>query len=94
MVVPVQAVLPDVVADLIRKSPLSQEKVVFAWSAAVGPAVARATTVTLRNGVLHVGARDSAWQREVTRSRSLIVGRLEKYLGPGVVHTLKVSPTR
>ena len=91
MVIPVQAFLPNVVAELIRKSPLSPEKVQFAWSAAVGSSVDRASSVMLEDGVLHVRVRDAAWRREIIRSARLIRGRLDSFLGPDVVRTLKIT---
>ena len=39
--------MPGVVAEVIRKAPLTEEKVEFAWGLAVGPAVAKATSVRL-----------------------------------------------
>jgi hypothetical protein len=84
--VPAHRLIPAVVAEIIRKAPMSPEKVEFAWRAAVGPAVARVTHVRLDgDGSLHVTAREPHWQREVRRSSSLILARLERLLGPGTV---------
>lgn len=93
-VVPAHRVLPGVVAEIIRKAPLSPEKVEFAWRAAVGPAIARATTVALDEaGTLRVHASEPHWAREVDRSSRVIRARLETMLGPGVVATiLAVDP--
>jgi len=82
--IPVQQFMPGVLAEILRKAPLTPEKVAFAWRSAVGPAVANATTVELRNGVLHVRARDASWQREVERSAGLIRSRLIAILGDAV----------
>ena len=65
----VHQVIPEVLAALLRKAPLCDDKVAFAWRTAVGVAVDKATTVTLIDGVLHVRTRDAAWQREVERAR-------------------------
>ena len=82
-------VIPAVLAEVIRKAPLCQEKVDFAWRSAVGPAVARVTSVRLDDqGVLHVRASDAHWTREVKRSSRLIVSRLTALLGEGVVTKL------
>lgn len=89
--IPVHAFLPDAFAAVIRNVPLSPEKVSFAWRTAVGPAVARVTTVTLDGRVLRVRAQDAAWRREVERSASLICKRLESVLGPGVARSLDVT---
>ena len=88
-VIPVQQFMPTALADILRKAPLTPEKVAFAWRMAVGPAVDKATTVELREGVLHVRARDASWQREVERSAGMIRSRLNAVLGT-VVKTLDV----
>ena len=50
------------VAEVIRKAPLTDEKVAFAWRLAVGPAIAKATTVRLdADGTLYVTAESQAW---------------------------------
>ena len=81
LVIPVQQFMPGALAEVLRKAPLTPEKVSFAWRTAVGPAVAKATTVELRNGVLCVRARDVTWLREVERSAPLIRSRLSIVLG-------------
>ena len=85
-VVPAYKVIPAVLADVLRKAPHCSEKVEFAWRAAVGPAVARVTRVTLTDdGVLHVTAREPHWATEVRRSSKLILARLETMLGAETV---------
>ena len=87
--IPVQQVMPGALAEILRKAPLTPEKVAFAWRSAVGPAVDKATTVQLHSGVLRVLARDTTWQREVERSAGLIRTRLNAVLGD-VVRSLDV----
>jgi hypothetical protein len=89
-VIPVHDVLPAALAVVLRKAPLTDEKVSFVWRTAVGPAVDRVTTIELRNGVLHVRAKDAAWQREVKRSSALIRTRLNALLGEAVVRSIAV----
>jgi hypothetical protein len=89
-VIPVQHVMPRVLEEILRKAPLTPEKVAFAWRSAVGATVDKATTIELRNGVLYVRARDASWQREVERSAALIRSRLTAILG-NVVRTIEVS---
>ena len=91
--IPVHRVIPDALAEILRKAPLTDEKVAFAWRSSVGPALDRETSVTLRDGVLHVSVRDVAWGREVERSEALIHARLDALLGPGVVRALRVGTT-
>ena len=82
--------MPRVLADVLRKAPLSPEKVAFAWRTAVGPAVDKATTIELRNTILLVRVQDRAWRREVERSAALIRARLDALLGDGVVRRIEV----
>ena len=89
--IPVSAFMPEAVAEILRKAPLTSDKVAFAWRTAVGAGVANATRVDLRDGVLHVDARDRTWKREVERSAAVIQARLDALLGSGVVRTLDVT---
>jgi predicted nucleic acid-binding Zn ribbon protein len=85
-------VIPAVLAQVLREAPLCPEKVEFAWRSAVGPAVARATSVRLdASGVLHVRADDAQWGREVRRSSRLILTRIGALLGPEVARKLVVD---
>ena len=82
--------MPAALATVLRRAPLTSDKVAFAWRTAVGPAVDRATTVALKGRVLHVRANDAAWQREVERSAALIRTRLATLLGDDIVRGLDV----
>ena len=90
-VIPVHVVLPGALAAVLRRAPLTPEKVAFSWRTAVGPAVDKVTTIDLRDGVLYVRARDAAWGREVARSASLIRSRLDGLLGEHVVRYIEVA---
>ena len=89
--VPVHRVMPDALAAVLRKAPLTPEKIAFAWRTAVGPSLDRATTIELKGHVLHVQARNAAWRREVERSAVLIRTRLAALLGDEVVRGLEVA---
>ena len=79
-------VMPAVVAEVVRKAPLTDEKVTFAWRLAVGPAVDRATRVRLdAQGTLHVTAEAPAWLDGVRQSVGLIRSRLAHFLGESAV---------
>lgn len=79
-------VMPAVVGDVIRKAPLTDAKVAFAWRLAVGPAIAKATRVRLSSGgTLHVSAESPAWVDAVRKSTGLIRSRLAHYLGEQAV---------
>jgi hypothetical protein len=93
-VIPVHRFLPDALAEILRRAPLNDDKVTFAWRASVGPAIDRGTAVTLREGVLRVIVREAAWGREVQRSEALIRARLDSLLGRGVVRAIEISTER
>ena len=76
--------LPAVVADIIRRQPASPERTAFAWSVAVGPALARVTTVELRDRTLIATARDPRWAREIERASGTILTRVRRLLGDGI----------
>jgi hypothetical protein len=84
-------VLPDVVTSVVRKAPLTPEKVAFAWRMAVGARVDGATQVELRNGTLHVRATQAGWLSEIEHSAAVIRSRMEVLLGPGVLRFIKVA---
>ena len=89
--VPVRRILPDVLVALLRRAPLSPEKVAFAWRTAVGPSLDRVTTIELAGRVLRVRTRDAVWRREIERSAGLIRARLDTMLGAGVVDYIEVT---
>ena len=89
--IPVYDVMPGALASVLRKAPLTPEKVAFAWRTAVGPAVDRVTSIELKGRVLHVRAKDATWQREVERSAAIIRTRLCALLGDDSVRGLDVT---
>jgi predicted nucleic acid-binding Zn ribbon protein len=82
--------VPGALMELLRGAPLSDGKVSFAWSAAVGPALERVTTVKLERGVLIVEAASAQWSREIQRLSGVILARLQSLLGKDTVRTLEV----
>ena len=87
---PVHQLIPGVLAEVLRKAPLTPEKVAFAWRASVGPAINNVTTVELRGRVLHVRAKDASWQREVERSSGIVRSRMDALLGHAVIGDIRV----
>ena len=87
---PLTHAVPGALRHLLRDAPLSDGKVAFAWTATVGPALARATRVKLEGGVLYVDATSAEWAREVKRSSAVIVARLQALLGADTVTTICV----
>ena len=90
-VIQVHRFIPEALAEVLRKAPLNEDKVAFAWRSAVGPAIDRGTTVTLHDGLLRVVAKEPAWGREIERSETLIRARLDSMLGRGVVRAIEVQ---
>jgi hypothetical protein len=91
LVVPVNQFMPTALAAVLRRAPLTPEKVAFSWRIAVGPAVDKVTSVELRDDVLYVRAREVAWEREIERSAGLIRARLDGLLGDRVVRRIEIS---
>ena len=83
-------VLPATLVHLLRDTPLSNGKVEFAWNAAVGPAVQRATAVKLDGTTLIVDVATAQWAREMKRSERVILTRLQSLLGCEVITTIVV----
>ena len=86
-----QSFAPAVLAEILRRQPASKERTDFAWSVAVGPALARVTTVELRNRNIIVCARDVQWARELERARDTILPRLQMLLGRETVKGLYIN---
>ena len=87
---PLQGFAPAVVAEVIRRQPLSAGKATFAWTVAVGPAISRATSVELRDGVLYVTPKDARWATEVDRAAPTILKRVQVLLGAEAVTALRL----
>ena len=87
---PLNSALPGALSELLKDTPLSPGKVSFAWRAAVGAALERETSVRLEAGTLIVDAASAQWAKEVRRSSSMILARLQTLLGAGAVTTISV----
>jgi hypothetical protein len=88
-VIQASKVMPVVLAEVIRKAPLTDDKVAFAWRLAVGPAVGKATSVRLgSNGTLYVKAEAPAWNDAIGKSLGIIRSRLAHYLGETAVKNI------
>jgi predicted nucleic acid-binding Zn ribbon protein len=87
---PINHAVPGALSELLRQAPLSPGKVEFAWKAAVGPTMQRATSVRLEGCVLLVEAATAQWASEISRSSHVILPRLETLLGKGVVGSISV----
>lgn len=88
----VRDVAPGAVGALLRDQPLTAAKAAFAWRAAVGAAMARATSIELAaNGTLRVSAENDHWRRETRRSAGVVRRRLARLLGPDAVRRIVVD---
>jgi hypothetical protein len=68
-------------ADLLRRQPLSPGKVALAWKLAVGPALARVSEAEPAGEVAAGRAlRDGRWATELRRSKATIAARLAHLL--------------
>jgi hypothetical protein len=83
-------IIPSALLTLLRDAPLSKGKVGFAWRAAVGPAVERATQIRLDQRVLIVETTSPQWSREIMRSSPVILRRLQDFLGADSVERIEV----
>jgi predicted nucleic acid-binding Zn ribbon protein len=87
----IQRLSGSVLAEIIRRQPPSAERTAFAWELAVGPKLAKVTNVTLNDGLLTVYSSDPRWTIEITRARSVILARLQQWLGAETVETIRVE---
>ena len=88
---PIQEFGSGVLAQLIRHQPPSRARTEFAWQLAVGPALARVTTVSLEDGVLEVRATDARWLKEIDRARLTILPKLQQLLGESTVRKITTT---
>jgi predicted nucleic acid-binding Zn ribbon protein len=77
----IQSFSGGVLADILRRQPASRERTRLAWQLAVGPALARVTSVEMDGTTLTVSAQDARWLKEIDRARAAILPRLQQMLG-------------
>lgn len=87
---PLAQAIPKVIAELLRTAPNSPGKIEFAWKAAVGPAVARATRVHLDGRLLLVESDNPTWTKEMRRSAPLLLRRMNGLLGQDTIEEISV----
>ena len=84
-------VAPRAISQFLKRQPVSNGKIRFAWESAVGQSVARATAVKLdASGTLQVTANTESWRREIVRSVPLIIRRMADLLGSDTVKRITV----
>lgn len=79
-----------VLAEMLERQPMSPGKLQFAWRAAVGPALARATSIEYHDGRITAHASSVQWKKEIERSKPMILERLRVLLGRAAVKGLEV----
>ena len=90
----VQQLSAGILAEVIRRQPASAARTTFAWTVAAGPAMARAASVEIRDGVLLVSARDAGWAREIARARDTLLPRVQALLGRDAVTSIDICVTQ
>ena len=89
--IPVHDFSTSVLAQIVRRQPPSQARTNFAWQLAVGQAVARATMVELKEGVLTVRAVDRRWIHEIDPMRATVLAKLQQLLGTEQVTRIELG---
>jgi len=85
----IQTFAAGVLAQIVRRQPPSPARTSFAWQLAVGPALARVTSVELEGGTLRVWSTDARWLKEIDRARAGILPKLQSLLGPDAVTKIR-----
>lgn len=87
-----RTLVPRALTELFSNGPMSQGKLEVAWRVAVGDALCRVSTVKLQaDGSVYVHPSDQRWRKELKRSSSMILGRLNTLLGTGTIPRLVVK---
>jgi predicted nucleic acid-binding Zn ribbon protein len=86
---PIQRFSSGVLAEIVRRQPGSPARTSFAWQLAVGPALARVTSVSLDGTTLQVRAADGRWLGEIERARGTILPKIQALLGND--HVTKIT---
>ncbi len=90
--IPLQKFSSGVLAEIVRRQLPSKQRTAFAWQLAVGPALARATTVELdERGLLSVRATDPRWTEELNRARDAVLAKMQSLLGADQIRRIKTD---
>lgn len=80
----------SVLAEMLARQPMSPGKLQFAWRAAVGAALARASTLDWREGRVVVRMSSPEWTRELERLKPIVLERMRTILGRETVSRIDV----
>ena len=86
----IQTFAGSVLAEIVRRQPPSAARTTFAWQLAVGPALARVTSVELEGTTLRVRSADRRWLKEIDRARTGVLSKLQQLLGVDAVTKIDV----
>lgn len=81
----IQTLAGGVLAQIVRRQPPSRARTSFAWQLAVGPALARTTSVMMEGTTLRVRSADPRWLKEIDRAKAAILPKLQQLLGDDTV---------
>ena len=87
----IQTISGSVLAQVIRRQPPSPARTTFAWQLAVGPTLARVTSVEMEGTTLLVRSADERWLEEIDRARQVILPKLRQLLGEDTVARIRVA---
>ena len=87
----IQTVAGGVLAEIVRRQPPSRARTTFAWQLAVGPALARVTSVEMEGTTLRVRSADPRWLKEIDRAKVVILAKVQQLLGQETVAKISVS---
>lgn len=85
----IQTLAGGVLAQIVRRQPPSPGRTRFAWQLAVGPALARTTSVELEGTTLTIRSTDPRWLREIERATATILPKLQQLLGEDQVRKIR-----
>ena len=86
----IQTFAGGVLADVVRRQPPSPARTTFAWQLAVGPALARVTSVEMEGTALRVRSTDERWLKEIDRARAIILPKVQHLLGQETVTKISI----
>ncbi|AKI98130.1 DUF721 domain-containing protein [Kosmotoga pacifica] len=91
--------LSDVLDELSRTNPLLKKLKILRlkneWPEIVGAVVAQhSRIVDYSEGTLVVGADDGVWLHELSIKKTVIMNKINKYLGSRLVNRIKFIPKR
>lgn len=89
---PIQTFAGGVLAQIVRRQPPSPARTAFAWELAVGPSLARVTSVEMEGTTLRVRSTDPRWLKEIDRARGMILPKLQQMLGEQTVTAIAIVP--